>query len=29
GQIAARFRTRINPQSEEVTTAIESELKKK
>ncbi|HAH44513.1 glutathione peroxidase [Gimesia sp.] len=29
GEIAARFRTRVNPQSEEVTTAIETELKKK
>ncbi|WP_417378379.1 glutathione peroxidase [Gimesia sp.] len=29
GDIAARFRTRDNPQSEEVTTAIETELKKK
>nr|WP_315853069.1 MULTISPECIES: glutathione peroxidase [Gimesia] len=29
GEIAARFRTRVNPQSEEVTKAVEAELKKK
>lgn len=29
GEIAARFRTRVNPQSEEVTNAVEAELKKK
>ncbi len=29
GEIAARFRTRVNPQSAEVTKAVEAELKKK
>ncbi len=29
GEIAARFRTRVNPQSKEVTRAVEAELKKK
>lgn len=29
GEIAARFRTRVNPQSKEVTKAVEAELKKK
>jgi len=29
GEVAARFATRVNPQSEEVTEAIETELKKK
>tara|TARA_R110002111_G_scaffold262869_1_gene342130 strand:+ start:43566 stop:44150 length:585 start_codon:yes stop_codon:yes gene_type:complete len=29
GEIAARFRTRANPQSDEVTKAVETELKKK